>query len=189
MGSSWRRTSGRPPPSMTGISAVTTNWRASSLRSSSDIAVAGRPACRGLAIAAGHEVHPGGRAAQAIVHRRAQIVDVRAPDRDVLGALHGLQPHAAHLGLDLARPVAAHAATRPVAQRLGAVHGARHASRVQHALPAHLAVPDRALDRVLDARHQTRGVHAGTRARRNSMSSLAFLTAEDASAEYPSAPT
>ena len=45
----------------------------------------------------------------------------------VIGALVALQPHAAHLGLDLAVPVRAHAPAGPVAQRLRAVHRAGHA--------------------------------------------------------------
>src|SRR3954453_8570339 len=153
IGASWRWISGEPPPSITGISAVTTKRPALSFRSRLGIP-ARRPAGRDVLVAAGDEVAPRGCAVQAVVARRAQAVDVRAPDRDVLGALVGLQPHAAHLGLDLAVAVGAHAAARPVAQRLGARHRAGHAGLVQHALPAYAAVPDRSLDRVLDALEQ-----------------------------------
>src|SRR3954451_13548383 len=113
-------------------------------------------------------------------------MDVRAPDRQVVGARVRLEPHAAHLGLDLAAAVGADAAARAVAQGLRACHRAREPGVVQNALAAHAAVPDGPLDRVLDGLEQA---HAGTRARRSSMSALAFFTAEEASAEYPSAPT
>ena len=63
-----------------------------------------------------------------------------------------LHPDAAHLRLDLAMAVGAHAAAGPVAQGLRAIHRAGHAGRAQHALAAHLAVEQRALDRLLDGR-------------------------------------
>src|SRR3954452_14434763 len=163
---------------MVGISAVTTNSPAVSLASRRDIS--GPPPGRHVLVAAGDEVAPRRRAVQAVVDRRAQPVDVRAEDGEVLGAVVGLQPHAAHLGLDLARAVRAHAAAGTVPQRLGAGHRAREPGVVQDALPAHPAVPDRPLDRVLDGLEQA---HAGTRARRSSMSALAFFTADEASAE------
>src|SRR3954454_5703949 len=104
MGASWRWISGKPPPSIVGISAVTTKRPAVSLSSRADI-----PARRRVLVAPGHEVAPRGRAVEAVVDRRAQLVDVRAPDRQLLGPLVGLQPHAAHLGLDLAVAVRADA--------------------------------------------------------------------------------
>src|SRR3954465_8390707 len=168
---------------MVGISAVTTNSPAVSFASRRDIPRP--PSGRDRLVATGDQVAPRRRAVKAVVDRRAQTMDVRAPDRQVLGALVGFEPHAAHLGLDLARPVGAHAAARTVAQRLGARHRAGEAGVVQDALAAHPAVPDRPLDRVLDGLEQA---HAGTRARRSSMSALAFFTAEEASAETPSAP-
>src|ERR1700743_3069606 len=65
-----------------------------------------------------------------------------------------------------------------------------HALVVQAALPATLTAPDRRLDRVLRLGDQAARAHyAGTFSRRFWMSSLAFLTALEASAEYPSAPT
>ena len=48
-------------------------------------------------------------------------------------------------------PVLAHAAARAVAQGLGAVHRARHAGGGEGALPAHLAVEQQALGRLLEA--------------------------------------
>src|SRR3954449_12577884 len=170
---------------MVGISAVTTNSPAASLRSRRDIS-ARRPSGRDVLVAPGHEVAPRRRAVQAVVDRRPQAVDVRSPYRQLVGALGGLQPDTAHLGLDLAVAVRPHAAARAVAQRLRARHRAREPGVVQDALAAHAAVPHRPLDRVLDGFEQA---HAGTRARRSSMSALAFFTADEASAEYPSAPT
>ncbi len=54
---------------------------------------------------------------------------------------------------------------------------------MQHALPAHLTAPHRSLDRVLESRNKRRGGHASTVCRRSSISSFAFFTAEEASAE------
>ena len=58
---------------------------------------------------------------------------------------------------------------------------------MKYALAAHLTAPDRRLDRVLGVGHEGSGAageaHAGTFSRRSSISSFAFLTAEDASAE------
>src|SRR3954447_19691776 len=163
---------------MVGISAVTTNSPAVSLASRRDIP--GPPAGRDVLVAAGDEVAPRRGAVQAVVDGRAQPVDVGPPHGEVLGAVVGLQPDAAHLGLDLAVAVRANAAARTVAKGLGARHRAGQAGVVQDALPAHAAVPDRPLDRVLGDLEQA---HAGTRARRSSMSALAFFTAEEASAE------
>src|SRR5208283_3081554 len=53
----------------------------------------------------------------------------------------------------LAIAVGAHAAARAVAQGLGAVHRTRHAGGGEHALAAHAAVVQRALDGLLDGRH------------------------------------
>ena len=77
--------------------------------------------------------------------------------------------------------VGTHAAARPVAELFRAVHRAREAGRVQHALAAHLAAEDRLLERGLD---DGEGSHyAGTAAARFfAISSLARRTALDASA-------
>src|SRR3954453_2873812 len=154
MGASWRWISGKPPPSIVGISAVTTKRPALSLSSRADI-----PARRGVLVPAGHEVAPRGRAVEAVVDRRAQLVDVRPEDRQLLGPLVGLQPDAAHLGLDLAVAVRTDAAARTVAQRLRTCHRAGEPGVVQDALAAHAAIPDRPLDRVLDGLEQA---HVGT---------------------------
>ena len=143
----------------------------------------GVPAGRGAAIALAEEVRPRRRVLEPVVDGRAKVVVLLAPGLrqtgHVIGALVALEPHALHLGLDLAMAVRAHPAARPVAQRLRAVHRAGHAGRVQHALTAHLAAPDRALDRLLD---EGQGLHAGTSARRFSIRSLARRTAVEASA-------
>ena len=80
--------------------------------------------------------------------------DLLAPrlgqQRHVLSAMVGLYPYALHLRLYLALAVSTHATTRAIAQCFGARHRAGHAGRVQNALTAHLAVPHRAFDRVLD---------------------------------------
>ena len=107
--------------------------------------------------------------------------------RQPLRALVCLEPDAAHLGLDLAGAVRADAPARSVAQRLRTRHRARQPGRVQDALAAHLAPPDGPLDGVLRAGEQGGGAagggHAATRSRRRSISSFAFLTAVEASAE------
>jgi hypothetical protein len=54
---------------------------------------------------------------------------------------------------------------------------------VQDALTAHLTAPDGGFDGVLGIGQQAGRVHAGTLDRFNWISSLAFLTAEEASAE------
>src|SRR5690349_21968945 len=123
IGASWRMISPWPPPSITGSSAVTTNSPASSLRSRFDIRDR-RPPGRGLLVPAGDQVDPRRGALEAVVDRRAKVVDVVAPHRQLLRALVGPQPHTAHLGLNLAMAVCAHAAAWPVAQRLGARHRA-----------------------------------------------------------------
>src|ERR1700748_262822 len=90
-----------PPPSITGTSAVTTNSPASSLRSRFDIRDR-RPPGRGLLVSAGDQGDPRRGALEAVVDRRTQVVDVVAPHRQLLRALVGSQPHAAHLRLYLA---------------------------------------------------------------------------------------
>ena len=67
-------------------------------------------------------------------------------------AFPGLHPDTAHLRLDLAMPVGAHPAAGAVAHLLGTVHRAGHAGRAEHALAAHLAVEQQALDVALDQR-------------------------------------
>src|SRR3984957_17605423 len=74
--------------------------------------------------------------------------------RYAFAAAIGFDPNAAHVRLVLAVAVGAHAAARAVAQRLRTVHRAGHAGRTQHALTAHAAIEQEALDGFLDARHR-----------------------------------
>src|SRR6266566_1728812 len=126
------------------------------------------PALRHELVPLGEEVAPRGRSPQAVVDGRTQVVDLVRP-RGLRRALDGLQPDAAHLGLDLAVAVRPDAAARPVPQRLRTVHRARHARGMQHALAAHLAAEDRLLDRGLD--DSERAHQAGTAERFFSMTS------------------
>ena len=98
---------------------------------------------------------PGRAALAAMVDRRLQLGD-RVALRHPARALPGLHPDAAHLRLDLAMAVGAHAAAGTVAHLLRAVHRAGHAGRAQHALAAHLAVEQQALDAALDQRPPAR---------------------------------
>src|SRR5258705_601622 len=123
-------------------------------------------------------VDPRRRVPEPVVDRLADVVDLLRP-RCLRRALDGLHPDAAHLRLDLAMAVGANASTRPVAQRLRAVHRARPAGPVQDALTAHLAAEDRLLDPSLD---QGDRLHAGTADLFLSIRPLARRTAVDASA-------
>ena len=109
---------------------------------------------RGLGVPLAHHPQPRGAALQALVDRELHLAHRLDAARNALTASIGLDPHAAHLRLDLAIAVGAHAAARAVAQGLRAVHRARHAGRAEHALAAHAAVEQRALDGLLDGRHR-----------------------------------
>ncbi len=76
-----------------------------------------------LPVAAAEQVQPRRGALEAVVDRRADVVDVAAPQRQALRALVGLEPHAAHLGLDLAVAVGADPAAGPLRSVLGQVIG------------------------------------------------------------------
>src|ERR1035441_9236038 len=102
---------------MTGSSAVTTNSRAASLRSRGVIR-ARRPAGGNSPVTSADQVAPGRSALERVVDRRAQVVDLAAPQGQALGALVGLQPYAAHLRFDLAVAVGAHPAAGAVAHPL-----------------------------------------------------------------------
>src|SRR5580658_8661009 len=84
------------------------------------------------------------------VDRSLDLADALDTAGNALRAGERQQPHAAHLGIDLAVAVRAHAATGAVAQILRAVHRPRHAGGAHHALPAHLAVEQQTLDAALD---------------------------------------
>src|SRR3954471_25000056 len=102
-------------------SEVTTKRPAASASSSLDM-----PPLRRPAVALGEEVDPRGGDLEAVVDGRAKVVDLVRP-RWVRCAFHGLDPDAAHLGLDLAVAVGADAAAGAVAEGVGAGHGAGHA--------------------------------------------------------------
>ena len=108
--------------------------------------------------AAMHDLDPGRGAALAHIDGRQQRRRMRAMiGRDALGAFGGLDPDAAHLGLDLAIPARAHTAARAVAHFLGAIHRAGHAGGGQHALPAFAAIEHQALEIALDRMQHGRG--------------------------------
>src|SRR5205823_4110799 len=96
-----------------------------------------------------NEVDPRRRALQLPIDRLLYVLDVIAPERKSPRAFPGLDPHAGHVGIDLAIPVLPNAAARSVSKALGASHRAAQASRVQDALAAHAAIPDRFLQRLL----------------------------------------
>src|SRR5690349_15783711 len=137
------------------------------------------PALRRLLVASGREVDPGGRALEPVVDRRPHVVDLVRP-RQPARALDRLEPDAAHFGLHLAVAVRPHAAARPVAERLRALHRTGEARGVEDALAAHVAAENRLLHRRLD---QGDRLHqAGTALLLRSIRSFASLTAADASA-------
>src|SRR3954447_13102702 len=143
------------------------------------------PPLWGDLVALRHQVRPRRRVPQSVVDRLTDVRNLVRPRR-FRRPLDGLHPDAPHLRLHLAVAVGPHAAARSVAQRLRAVHRARHPGRMQHALAAHLAAEDRLLDRGLD---EGEGLHAGMADRRFWIRSFAIRTAVDASAAYASAPT
>src|SRR4051794_41887534 len=95
---------------MVGISAVTTNSPAASLRSRRDIS-ARRPSGRDVLVAPGHEVAPRRRAVQAVVGRRPQAGGVRAPYPEAVGGARGPPPEPPPLGAG--PPVAGPAGAAP----------------------------------------------------------------------------
>src|SRR5687767_8981656 len=80
---------------------------------------------------------------EAMVDRRLQVEDARAPVH-ALRPLPGGHPDAPHLRLHLAMAIRAHAAARPIAQALRAVHRAGHSRIAENALAAHPAVEEQA---------------------------------------------
>ena len=95
---------------------------------------------------------PRRRTAQRAVHRRLHHGDLDLPVLHARRTLKGVHPDAHHVRLHLAESSGAHAAAGAVAQILGAVHGAGHAGRRKHALAAHLAVEQQALEHALGQR-------------------------------------
>src|SRR5438270_12476424 len=140
-------------------SAVTTKWpcrrRAESRLGALRIRRLGDPAPGSPPIAARGQVDPGRAALQPPVDRWVEVVCVIAPQRHPARALPGLDPDAGPVGEDLAGAVGANAAAGPVAQVLGAAHGAAESGRVEDALAAHPAIPDGFLERSYDRDHRT----------------------------------
>src|SRR6266851_4691862 len=164
-GSKRSRTASRPPELIVSSSAVTTNRPPAIASSSFDMPTRWR-----LPVALGQEVAPRGCSPEAVVHRRAQVVDLLRP-RQLARALDRLQPHAAHFRNHLAATIGPDAAARAVAQGLRTVHRTGKARRVEDALSAHLAAEDRFLDGRLDERQGLH--HAGTAERLRSIRSFA----------------
>src|SRR5439155_9003335 len=134
---------------------------------------------RRLSVALREVIPPRGRPPEPVVHGRAQVVDLMAPERQPGRSLDRLQPDAAHLRLDLAVAVRAHAPAGTVAQLLRAVHRTGHPGRVEDALAAHVTAPDGLLDGVLDRgqRPARPGHQTATAERLRSIRSFASLTA------------
>src|SRR2546421_4434318 len=112
------------------------------------------PTLRGDAVSTTDEVDPRGGPLQLPIDGLLQVLDVVLEDGQAARALPGFDPDAALVGIDLAVAVGAHTTARTVAQILGAAHRAAEAGRVQDALTAHAAVPDRFLERLLDSDHE-----------------------------------
>src|SRR4029077_9462957 len=75
-------------------------------------------------------------------------------DGEASRALPGFDPDATLVRVDLAIAVRANTAARTVTEILRAAHRTAQAGRVQDALAAHAAVPDRFLQRLLRGKHQ-----------------------------------
>src|ERR1700694_4508163 len=80
--------------------------------------------------------------------------DVILEDGQAPRALPGLDPHATLVCVHLAVAVRSNTTARTVPKILGAAHRAAQAGRMQDALAAHAAVPDRFLQRFLGGEHQ-----------------------------------
>src|SRR5438094_8287684 len=136
-------------------SAVTTK-RPSRNRLASRLTVAtALPAPGRDLVTAVDEVDPRGGALQLPVHRFLQMLDVILEDGQPSRPFPGLDPDAARVWKNFAVAVRAHPTAWPVAQIFRTAHRAAQARRVQDALAAHAAVPDRFLERLLDGEHQT----------------------------------
>src|SRR6185437_10435078 len=95
---------------------------------------------------------PRGAAGSTLIHRKLYAAHRLDAVLYALTAPVSFEPDASHVRLDLAIAVGANPAARPVAQGLRTVHRTGHAGRTEHALTAHAAVEQQALDRSLDAR-------------------------------------
>src|SRR6266550_3021685 len=113
------------------------------------------PSSRRFSIPSGQQVDPGRAALQLPIDGLLHVLDVIAPERESPGAFPGLDPDAAHVGIDLAIPVRPNAAAGAVSKVLGAAHRAAQSGRMQDALAAHAASPDRLLERLFDRQHES----------------------------------
>src|SRR2546428_6814883 len=135
-------------------SAVTAKWPWRSSAASRLGLPIGRPTLRRHPVPTAGQVDPRGGALQLPIDRFLEILDVILEDGEPSRALPGVDPDTSLVGVHLAVAVGADAAARPIAKILGAAHRAAQAGRVQDALAAHPAVPDRFLERLLDGEHQ-----------------------------------
>src|SRR5438128_893235 len=142
--------------------------------------VIGLPTLRRQPVSTPQEIDPGRGSLQLPIHRLLHVLHVIAPERESPRAFPGLDPYATHLGIDLAIPVRPHAATGSVSKALGATHRAAQPCRMQDALAAHAAAPDRLLEGLFDRqyealrnRHRTQPFFSVL-----SMSSTAWVSAE-----------
>src|SRR3982074_923235 len=133
-------------------SAVTTK-RPSRSRSASRLGP-GMPALRSDPVSHADQVYPRGTALKLPVDRLLHVLDVILENGQPPRAFPGFDPDAALVGLALAIAVGAHPAAWSVAQILGTAHRAAEPGRVQDALAAHAAIPDRLLQRLLDGDHE-----------------------------------
>src|ERR1700732_1464924 len=100
------------------------------------------------------EVEPGGGTQQLPIDRLLQMQDVILENGQAPRAPPGLDPDATLVRVHLAVAVRSNTAARTVPKILGAAHRAAQAGRMQDALAAHAAVPDRFLQRLLGGEHQ-----------------------------------
>ena len=100
-------------------------------------------------VPAGHQVDPRRASLELPIDRGLQDMQFIFVGRHRLGALEGVHPDTAHLGLDLAMAVCAHASTGSISKILRAGHRTGHARRVENALATHLAIEDPSLRELL----------------------------------------
>src|ERR1700674_3209594 len=133
-------------------SAVTTK-RPSRSRSASRLGF-GTPTLWGDLVATTDEVDPRRAALQLPVDRLLQMLDVILEHRKASRTLPGFDPDATLIRVHLGVAVRTYATARAVAQILRAAHRASEAGRMQDALAAHAAVPDRLFQWLLHRKHQ-----------------------------------
>jgi hypothetical protein len=113
------------------------------------------PTARLRRICPNENIDPGRRSSQPPVNQRLCQQDVLTVERHIPCPLKGIGPDAPPPGVDLAEAPRPHAATRTVAQQLGASHRTGHARLAQDALAAHPAVKDQLLADPFQRQDQT----------------------------------